>query len=536
MTVNAFSLDGRFHPLTVTDRVRADPPAFGVALAHVWPSALAPAHVGAAVEAAREAAAALGIENGPTYTQVVVGSQGAKVVELAARLGGGHDAELCEAALGVDLNELALAAALGEPIPPQVLAPLEPAGGAVTRFLTAPPGELRAVEGVDEALAVEGVARVRIYRDAGLALRRAAHRLGPRRRGAGGRRQPRAGAGAGRRRGGAHTLRHRRCRRQSSRLGGKPSSRFQPPAIGEEEIEAVAETLRSGWLTTGPRTAELEERFAEYVGAKHAVALSSGTAALHLSLLALGVGPGDEVITTPITWPATANVIVHAGATPVFVDVRDDDLNIDADLVKEAVTARTKAIMPVDLAGQPADLDPLLELGVPIIEDAAHAAESVYRGRKVGSIVDATCFSLYATKNIAAGEGGIVTTDRDDVAEAIGDRRLMRRGHGTLYDIGVPGYKANLSDVLASIALVQLGKVDAHRAIRERHVALYDAAVAELDGITPLARDPRDVHALHLYVVRDRCRRARARHVTSTSAHWRTRTSARRSTSCPCTG
>jgi len=158
--------------------------------------------------------------------------------------------------------------------------------------------------------------------------------------------------------------------------------------------------------------------------------------------------------------------------------------------------------MPVDLAGQPADLDPLLELGFPVIEDAAHAAESVYRGRKVGSIVDATCFSLYATKNITAGEGGIVTTDRDDVADAIRERRLMRRGHGTLYDIGVPGYKANLSDVLASIALVQLAKVDAHREIRERHVAFYDAAVAELDGITPLARDPRDVHALHLYVVR----------------------------------
>jgi len=277
---------------------------------------------------------------------------------------------------------------------------------------------------------------------------------------------------------------------------------FQPPAVGEDEIEAVAETIRSGWLTTGPRTAELEERFAAYTGAKHAIALSSGTAALHLSLLALGVGPGDEVITTPITWPATANVIVHAGATPVFVDVKDDDLNIDPELARAAVTPKSKAIMPVDLAGQPVHLDPLLELGLPVIEDAAHAAESVYRGRKVGSIVDATCFSLYATKNIAAGEGGIVTTGRDDVAEAIRERRLMRRGHGTLYDIGVPGYKANLSDVLASIALVQLAKVDAHRAIRERHVALYDAAVAELDGITPLARDPRDVHALHLYVVR----------------------------------
>jgi dTDP-4-amino-4,6-dideoxygalactose transaminase len=277
---------------------------------------------------------------------------------------------------------------------------------------------------------------------------------------------------------------------------------FQPPAVGEDEIEAVAETIRSGWLTTGPRTAELEERFAAYTGARHAIALSSGTAALHLSLLALSVEPGDEVITTPITWPATANVIVHAGATPVFVDVNDDDLNIDPELARAAVTARTKAIMPVDLAGQPADLDPLLELGFPVIEDAAHAAESVYRGRKVGAIADATCFSLYATKNITAGEGGIVTTDRDDVAEAIRERRLMRRGHGTLYDIGVPGYKANLSDVLASIALVQLAKVDAHHEIRERHVALYDAAVAELDGITPLTRDPRDVHALHLYVVR----------------------------------
>ena len=140
---------------------------------------------------------------------------------------------------------------------------------------------------------------------------------------------------------------------------------FQPPAIGEEEIEAVAETLRSGWLTTGPRSEELERRFAEYVGAKHGVALASGTAAMHLSLLAAGVGPGDEVITTPITWPATGNVIVHCGARPVFVDVRENDLNIDPEAVAAAVTERTKAILPVHLAGQPADLDPLLALGSP---------------------------------------------------------------------------------------------------------------------------------------------------------------------------
>jgi dTDP-4-amino-4,6-dideoxygalactose transaminase len=277
---------------------------------------------------------------------------------------------------------------------------------------------------------------------------------------------------------------------------------FQPPAIGEEEIAAVAETLRSGWLTSGPRAAELERRMAEYLEADHVLALASGTAALHLAIVALGVGPGDEVITTPITWPATANVIVHTGATPIFVDVREGDLNIDPDRVAEAVTERTKAIMPVDLAGQPADLDPIMELGLPVVEDAAHAAESRYRGRKVGAIADITCFSMYATKNIAAGEGGLIATNRGDIAEAVQDLRLMRRGDGSRYDIPVPGYKANLSDVLATIALCQLDKLDRHTAIRRRQFAAYDEAVADLDGITPLGRDDRDVHALHLYVVR----------------------------------
>ncbi|MDX6543928.1 MAG: hypothetical protein QOK32_1531 [Gaiellaceae bacterium] len=277
---------------------------------------------------------------------------------------------------------------------------------------------------------------------------------------------------------------------------------FQPPAVGEEEIAAVAETLRSGWLTTGPRTAELEERCAEYLEAEHVLAVASGTAALHLSLVALGVGPGDEVITTPITWPATANVVVHTGATPVFADVRPDDLNIDPDRVKELVTERTKAIMPVHLAGQACDLDPLWALGLPVIEDAAHAFESTYRGRKIGGLSAATCFSLYATKNVAAGEGGLIATNDAAVADAVADLRLMRRGEGSLYDIAVPGYKANLSDVLASIALVQLDKLGRHGEIRARQFALYDDAVAELDGIEPLARDDRDTHALHLYVVR----------------------------------
>ena len=305
---------------------------------------------------------------------------------------------------------------------------------------------------------------------------------------------------------------------------------FQPPAVGDDEIAAVAETLRSGWLTSGPRAAELERRMAEYLEAEHVLALASGTAALHLSLVALGLGPGDEVITTPITWPATANVIVHAGATPVFVDVRETDLNIDPARAAEAITERTKAILPVDLAGQPCDLDPILALGLPVVEDAAHAAESRYRGRKIGSIADATCFSLYATKNIAAGEGGLIATNRGELADGVRDLRLMRRGDGSRYDIPVPGYKANLSDVLASIALVQLDKLEQHAAIRVRQFALYDEAVADLDGIEPLERDPRDTHALHLYVVRidaeragatrDEYQRALAEENISTSIHF----------------
>ena len=301
---------------------------------------------------------------------------------------------------------------------------------------------------------------------------------------------------------------------------------FQPPAITDAEIEAVAETLRSGWLTTGPRTAELEARMRDYLEAEHVLAVSSCTAALHLSLVALGVCPGDEVITTSITWPATANVIVHCGATPVFADVREDTLNIDPVHAARLVTEKTKAIVPVDLYGQPADLDELAALGLPLVEDAAHAAESRYRGRKVGSIADLTCFSLYATKNIAAGEGGLIATSRDDLAAALDDLRVMRRNHGALYDIAVPGYKANLSDVLASIALVQLDKIEQHAEIRARHVAIYDDGIGDLDGVEAVGRDPRDVHANHLYVVRvtfadrDEVQRALADENIGTSIHF----------------
>jgi dTDP-4-amino-4,6-dideoxygalactose transaminase len=312
--------------------------------------------------------------------------------------------------------------------------------------------------------------------------------------------------------------------RRSSTLG------FQPPAIGDEEVEAVVATLRSRWLTTGPRAALLEERCAAYLEAAHVLSVASGTAAMHLALLALGVGPGDEVITTTITWPATANVIEHCGARPVFCDVRPEDLNIDPALVPALVTERTKAILPVHLAGQPCDLDSLLVLGLPVVEDAAHAFESVYRGRKVGGISSATCFSLYATKNVAAGEGGLVATNRDDVAERIRSMRLTRRGDGSRYDQTTPGFKANLSDVLAAIALVQLDRLDEHARLRERQFSQYDDGLADLEGIEPLGRDPHDVHARHLYVVRidaglaggsrDEYQRALGDELISTSIHF----------------
>ena len=286
---------------------------------------------------------------------------------------------------------------------------------------------------------------------------------------------------------------------------------FQPPAIGEEEIEAVAETLRSGWLTTGPRAALLEERMAEYLEAEHVIAVASGTAAMHLALVALGVGPGDEVITTPITWPATANVIVHTGATPVFVDVRDErpEHRPGSSSRPRSRSGRRRSCPCTSPASRATSIRSGA-LGLPVIEDAAHAAESAYRGRKLGGLSDATCFSLYATKNIAAGEGGLVATNRADVADAIRDLRLMRRGDGSLYDITVPGYKANLSDVLAAIALVQLDKLDrARRAPAAAVRALRRGARRRSTASSRSRATPRDTHALHLYVVRDRRRALR---------------------------
>ncbi len=278
-------------------------------------------------------------------------------------------------------------------------------------------------------------------------------------------------------------------------------------------------SLETGWLTSGPFAAQLEQEFAAYCGVEHAFAASSCTTAMHLALVALGIGAGDEVLTTPLTWPATANVIVQTGAKPVFCDVDPVTLCIDPDEVAARVTTRSRAIMPVHYAGQPCAMDELLATadvhGLAMIEDAAHAVETrADGGRKVGAIGDATCFSFYANKNLAAGEGGMLTLRDDEFADRVRSLRLhgldrdawkryKRQGPGR-YDVVEPGYKYNLSDLHAGVALGQLHRIDEHHASRAAQTARYDEGLVGLAGITPVGRrlGPGAVHANHLYVVR----------------------------------
>lgn len=303
--------------------------------------------------------------------------------------------------------------------------------------------------------------------------------------------------------------------RISARAVEEQAVSFAPPVIGAEEIAEVVETLESGWLTTGPRVAAFERAFATYVGAPHAIAVNSCTAALHLSLLGAGIGAGDDVITTPLTFCATANVIVHSGATPVFADVDPGSFNLDPLAAAAAVTPRTRAILPVHFAGRPADMTSFRGLarrrGLALIEDAAHCVEGITQGRKVGSIGDFTCFSFYATKNLTTGEGGMVTTADDKAAAFIRTASLhgMSRdawsryapGGAAQYDVLMPGFKYNMMDLQAAIGLHQLAAIELRLARRNEIWAEYDDALAGLPLMRPSAVRDGDVHARHLYTV-----------------------------------
>lgn len=289
---------------------------------------------------------------------------------------------------------------------------------------------------------------------------------------------------------------------------------FGSPFISDEDIKEVVDTLKSGWLSTGPRTQKFEAMFAEYAGARHALALNSCTAGLHLALIVLGIGPGDEVITSPMTFTATANVIVHTGARPVFADIDRRTMNIDPEDIARRITPKTKAIMPVHFAGRPCDMDPILEIardnGLYVVEDAAHAIEAVYKGKKIGSLADITAFSFYVTKNIAMGEGGIVTTDSEELC----DQMRIRSLHGMsknawkrytdegfqLYDTVVPGFKYNMMDIQAALGIHQFSHIADLLAVRDRHWRRYSSELAS-DFITvPIEQD--DIrHARHLYTI-----------------------------------
>ena len=286
-------------------------------------------------------------------------------------------------------------------------------------------------------------------------------------------------------------------------------------SIDEDDILAVVETLRSDWLTTGPKVNQFEEAFAARVGARFAVAFSSGTAALHGAAFAAGVGPGDEAVTSPLTFAATANCVLYQGGRPVFADVRKDTLNIDPQCVAKCITSRTKALLPVDYAGHPADLDELHQIaddhGLTIIEDACHALGAEYRGRRVGSISHMTVFSFHPVKHLTTGEGGMVTTDNPGFAETLrkfrnhgissGARERQAQGQWH-YEMVLLGFNYRLTDIACALGLQQLSKLEKNLARRREIAGKYTEGMRGLPGIlSPVVRDE-VLPASHLYPVR----------------------------------
>jgi dTDP-4-amino-4,6-dideoxygalactose transaminase len=290
---------------------------------------------------------------------------------------------------------------------------------------------------------------------------------------------------------------------------------FGSPIIEEAEIAEVVDSLKSGWLGTGPKVARFQDMFKAYIGVEHAVALNSCTAGLHLSLLVSDFQPGDEVITTPMTFCATVNTIIHAGGVPVLVDCEKESMLIDPQRIEDAITAKTRAIIPVHLCGRPCDMDAIEDIArrhdLFIIEDAAHAIESEYKSRKIGSISQLTCFSFYVTKNIVTGEGGMVTTNNPDLADKIkmyglhgmsrdAWKRFSDDGYKH-YQVAFPGFKYNMMDIQAAIGIHQLKRIDQYHKRRKEIWACYDEAFAGLSVGRPLPPEPDTVHAHNLYTL-----------------------------------
>jgi perosamine synthetase len=300
--------------------------------------------------------------------------------------------------------------------------------------------------------------------------------------------------------------------------GGSPVRQGLLPygrqSVDEADIAAVTEVLRSDWLTTGPKVAEFEKAWADKVGASHAVAVNSGTAALHAAIFAAGVGPGDEVIVTPLTFAASANCVLYQGGIPVFADVQPDTLNIDPAAVEAAITPRTRAIVVVDYSGQPADLDELQAIAVRhdlvLVEDAAHAIGATYRGRPSGSISDLTTFSTHPVKHVTTGEGGLVTTNDEKWAERMHwfrnhgittDHRQRAEKGGWFYEMVALGYNYRLPDILCALGLSQLGRLDNWLTRRRAIAACYDKAFAELPAVCSLTVRPDREPAWHIYPI-----------------------------------
>jgi len=290
---------------------------------------------------------------------------------------------------------------------------------------------------------------------------------------------------------------------------------FGSPKIEQPEIDEVVKCLKSGWIGTGPRVNKFENKFREYIGSKYAMALNSCTAALHLSMVVSGISNGDEVITTPMTFAATANAILHTGAKPVFVDVEKDSMNIDPNLIEKAITPKTKAILPVHFAGRPCKMDHIMEIAqknnLLVIEDAAHAIEAMYHGKKIGNIGDMTCFSFYVTKNLVTGEGGMVTTNNEEWAKKIkmfglhgmsrdAWKRFSDEGYKH-YQVMVPGFKYNMMDIQASLGIHQIERLGKNFEKRKKIWNIYTKAFAGLPVTTPAPEEKDTVHARHLYTL-----------------------------------